>query len=524
MNTREAGTRAVGKGRLVWGKPLTDVLTTPADFISSAPLRYTHRRSGTTEIYFVANPNAEPLATTAAFRADGMAPELWWPDSGRTEHPAVYETADGVVRLPLSFGPQGSVFVIFRSPAAPASERIIAVKRSGIEVLGTRVTPPAASPEGTQTNYFTFAAWIKPADVTELGTQAIQGAAGLGLKRNEALVPPHGDLFGTGNNAGCGLAVGTNGVGVFEHGASYFVPPLVHAATLSDWTHVAVVYRNGQPQLYLNGLPAKTGLKSKYTVHAAAGADGNAQFRGQMGQFVRFGRSLTDAEVAALARRMERPADQATGQPLHLARDGGQITALAAQAGVYWLQAADGKTRKINVAAVPPAQVLEGPWEVHFTAGWGAPEQTTFAKLADWTAHPDPAIKHFSGTAVYRKSFAWVPSPDATLKTQTLLDLGNVRDLATVRLNGIALGTLWLPPYQVDVSAAVKPGENRLEIEVVNPWNNRLVGDAALPQDQRRTFLQAPGAFKKGGLLPAGLLGPVVLRQAVMLTNLKPEG
>jgi hypothetical protein len=292
---------------------------------------------------------------------------------------------------------------------------------------------------------------------------------------------------------------------------------------LADWTHVAVVYRNGQPQLYLNGLPTKTGLKSKYTVHAAAGADGNAQFRGQMGQFVRFGRSLTDAEVAALARRMERPADQATGQPLHLARDGGQNTALAAQAGVYWLQSADGKTRKINVAAVPPAQVLEGPWEVHFTAGWGAPEQTTFAKLVDWTAHSDPAIKHFSGTAVYRKSFAWVPSPDATLKTQTLLDLGDVRDLATVRLNGIALGTLWLPPYQVDVSAAVKPGENRLEIEVVNPWNNRLVGDAALPQDQRRTFLQAPGAFKKGGLLSAGLLGPVVLRQAVMLTNLKPE-
>jgi hypothetical protein len=521
-DTRQPGERAVGKGRVCWGKPLTAILTTAPDFVSTDPLRFTHRRDGATDIYFVANPNAEPLATTAAFRAAGKAPELWWPDSGRIERPAVYDTAAGVVRLPLSFGPQGSVFVVFREPAAPAAERIVSVKRNGSELLGTRVTPPAAGANAEQPNDFTFAAWVKPAATTELGVESNSGAAGLGLKRNDALTPPHGNQFGTGNHAGCGLAVGINGVAVLEHGANYFVPTLVHAVSLPDWTHVAVVYRNGQPHLYLNGKPAKTGLKSAYTVHSGATGGGSAQFRGQLGQFVRFGRPLAAAEVAALARNMPRPDATGAGPVLRLTNYDRQTTALAALPGTYELQTAAGKTRQLTIAAVPRPQVLAGTWEVRFAAGWGAPEQTTFATLTDWTTHSDPAIKHFSGVAIYRKVFVVGPTQPPDLKLRTLLDLGEVRDLATVRVNGQPLGTLWLPPYQVDITSALKPGENQLEVEVVNPWNNRLLGDAALPPGQRRTYLQAPGAFKKNApLLPAGWLGPAVLRHAVEIDTIK---
>jgi hypothetical protein len=522
-DTRKPGQRAVGMGRVAWGQPLTAVLTTPADFVSTDPLRFTHRRSGGTDIYFVANPNAEPLATTAAFRADGKAPEFWWPDSGRIERPAVYDTGDGVVRLPLAFGPQGSVFVVFREAAAPAAERIVAVKRNGSELSGTRVTPSAAGADAEPPDDFSFAAWLKPAATTELGVESNKGAAGLGLQRNDALTPPHGNQFGTGNHAGCGLAVGTNGVAVLEHAASYFAPILVHAASLPDWTHVAVVYRNGQPQLYLNGKPAKNGLKSTYTVHSGAGGGGSPQFRGQIGQFARFGRPLAAAEVAALARTMPRPDAAAAGPVLRLTHRDRQTTALAALPGKYELQTAAGETRQLTIAAVPPPQVLAGPWEVGFAAGWGAPEQTTFASLTDWTAHPDPAIKHFSGTAIYRKSFKVAPSQPPGLRTQTFLDLGEVRDLASVRLNGNDLGTLWLPPYQVDITSALIPGENQLEVAVVNPWNNRLLGDASLPPVRRRTYLQAPAAFNNNApLLPAGWIGPAVLRHAVASDNIQP--
>lgn len=78
-------------------------------------------------------------------------------------------------------------------------------------------------------------------------------------------------------------------------------------------------------------------------------------------------------------------------------------------------------------------------------------------------------------------------------------------------MNGRELATLWLAPWRVDITSAVKPGANTLEIVVVNPWNNRLVGDAALPAEQRHTFLAGPKVSKNAPLLPAGLLGPVRL-------------
>ncbi len=84
-----------------------------------------------------------------------------------------------------------------------------------------------------------------------------------------------------------------------------------------------------------------------------------------------------------------------------------------------------------------------------------------------------------------------------------------------MRVNGKALGTLWLGPWTVDVTGAVQPGRNTLEVEVVNAWNNRLVGDANLPADQRRTFLAAKTVDAKAPLRSAGLLGPVVIRTAV---------
>ncbi|MCL4177950.1 MAG: hypothetical protein KJ072_09425 [Verrucomicrobia bacterium] len=516
------GERHVGKGRLIWGKSLVEVLTAlelPPDFESSLPLRFTHRRSADADYYFVANPKAEPLTTTAAFRAGARAPEFWWPDSGQTERPAVYEVAEGIARLPLSLGPHGSLFVVFRNPADPPSERIVSVTRDSREVLGTSLTRMPAEPAGEAPNNFSFAAWIKPADGTTLVTETNRGVVGLSEKRNDALAAPHGDGFGGSGHAGCGLAVGTNGICVFEHGANYFAPTLVHAAALTDWTHVTVVYRDGQPTLYLNGVRVRTGLRSEHVVHSGAGAGGMAQFRGQLGGFKQFARTLNDPAVAEQAQTMPRPKLTVDGPGIQVTRAGAEWMVTASIPGEYTLAFAEGGRRQVTVDAMPALPALAGPWDVQFTPGQGVPEQITFEQLTDWIQHPDPGIRHYSGSATYRKTFEIHASrltPHVSRLTphtsRFILDLGEVRDLAIVRVNGRECGTLWLAPWKLDITSALRPGANELEIEVINVWNNRLVGDQALPPDQRRTFLLAPTVSRDTPLLPGGLLGPVRLR------------
>ena len=129
-------------------------------------------------------------------------------------------------------------------------------------------------------------------------------------------------------------------------------------------------------------------------------------------------------------------------------------------------------------------QSIAGPWDVTFDAKWGGPEQPVrFDSLTDWTEHSDPGIKYYSGKAVYRTTFKLDHDPAGK---PLAIELGQVKDvgIARVRLNGTDLGVVWRPPFRVDVSKAVKPGENKLEVEVVNSWRNRLIGDRELPEEQ----------------------------------------
>ena len=517
-DAKQPGENSFGRGRVIWRESLDAIfaeLNLKPDFENSAKLGFTHRHTDDADIYFVANPKAESVTTTAAFRVDDRAPELWWPDSGRIERPAVYDAADGVVRLPLSFGPAGSVFVVFREKAAPKSERIVSVTRHGEEILGTTVKPTASDVAGEvvsdSPNNFTFAVWVKPGDDTTLVREANSGIAGMAEQRNDVFFPPHGGGFGGDGHAGCGLAVGRNGVCVFEHSGNYFAPPLVHAVSLTNWTHLAVVYRDGQPSLYLNGALARTGLKSTHIVHSGAGRD-SAKYSGQLGEIAQFSRPLSADEIARLAATIPQPNDGADAFPLQLTRNAaGRVTTQGGQPGEYKLKFADDHTRALTVSAAAPVEI-SGSWEVSFTPGWGAPEKITFDQLTDWTKRTEFGIKYFSGTATYRKTFS--VSALRTSHSALFLDLGKVNDIAVVRVNGQNLGTLWQPPYRVNLASAVKPGENILEVQIVNTWNNRLAGDAALPVEDRRTSITAPTGQKNSLLLPAGLLGPVTLRQA----------
>ncbi len=164
--------------------------------------------------------------------------------------------------------------------------------------------------------------------------------------------------------------------------------------------------------------------------------------------------------------------------------------------------------------------VLRGPWTVRFEQSRGAPEMVVFQDLVPWNTHTDTGIRHFSGQAAYQKSFDLGAAQAAQ---PVRLQLGEVRHIAQVRLNGRDLGVVWTDPWSVDLTGAVKPGRNDLEIVVVNTWVNRLIGDAALPKDQRitqsnvslqpgdRAFKVYQGFAANDPLMPSGLLGPVRL-------------
>lgn len=152
-----------------------------------------------------------------------------------------------------------------------------------------------------------------------------------------------------------------------------------------------------------------------------------------------------------------------------------------------------------------PVQEIKGSWMVAFDPDWGPKNPVKFDRLQSWSEHAEPLVKYFSGTAVYRTEF----DMNHTLDLGSLaLDLGNVQVMARVRLNGRDCGIVWKPPYRVDISGAVRAGKNKLEIEVLNTWVNRMIGDEQLPLDSEwkdwETLVDWPDWFKEGKPSPTG--------------------
>jgi hypothetical protein len=174
-------------------------------------------------------------------------------------------------------------------------------------------------------------------------------------------------------------------------------------------------------------------------------------------------------------------------------------------------------TAKSNSATLKPVQEISDPWMVHFDPKWGGPESAQFDSLASWTTRPEPGIKFYSGTAIYEKTFE-LPVPSATVPgAKLLLDLGDVHELAEVKVNGQSCGIVWCPPYRVDITSALKPGENKLAIEVVNFWPNRIIGDAGPAAGQRFTQTNIRNLKASTPLMESGLLGPVQLLKTAPL-------
>jgi hypothetical protein len=164
---------------------------------------------------------------------------------------------------------------------------------------------------------------------------------------------------------------------------------------------------------------------------------------------------------------------------------------------------------KSNGETFSPLSQISGAWTVHFDPKWGGPDSVQFDQLDSWTVHAEPGIKYYSGTAAYEKTFVLPESKLKTKNSKLFVDLGDVHELAEVKVNGKSCGIVWCPPWRVDVTGAVKPGKNQLQVEVVNFWPNRIIGDQFLQPSQRFTKTNIRKLTENTPLEKSGLLGPV---------------
>jgi hypothetical protein len=542
--------RPYGKGRVFWGVPLRDVLdaaNTPPDIEISAragdaTIHWIHRRIDDADVYFVANGRRRPEEIVATFRIAGRRPERWDPMTGAVSPLPVYGQADGRTRVALRLDEAGSCFVVFRAPADSTT-------------IAPRPYPAARSADVA--GDFTVTAWIKPEtdlwpispeiasddtrpDIVAARAAAFArggGAAKLGIAGASFIIdPPPGDeAFGPGQ-ATLAISAGRNGVILYEHTRDAYPASLAAPVPIAGWTHLAVSCRGGVPTLHLDGKRVATGKRSTMRVHAAPGlaVQRPRLFEGDIAALALHSTPLSPAAIAQLA-SSEPPAP-----------DGPSAIELASsEAGLLVWRNGDHAFggRPIVGRGIAPALDVTGPWQISFPPDLGAPASITLDRLQSLRHHRDFGVRHFSGTATYRTRF------DAAAETlggdrRVFLDLGRVEVMAAIRVNGQDLGSMWKPPFRLDVTGALRPGANTLEVDVTNLWPNRLIGDehfppedvynvtafdatggiAALPQWYREGRPKPPGervAFTTwkhydatDPLLESGLLGPVRLFHA----------
>jgi hypothetical protein len=194
-----------------------------------------------------------------------------------------------------------------------------------------------------------------------------------------------------------------------------------------------------------------------------------------------------------------------------------KVTLLAWKTGSYVATTTAGNTLRADVPELPEPLTENGPWQIQFQPKRGAPEKATFNHLISWPDSSDEGIKYFSGTASYRGDLA-IPAGFLETGRHAWLDLGDVKNLAEVSVNGKSLGILWKAPFRVDVTGPAISGLNHLEIKVTNLWPNRLIGDQKLPKDRQITWASVSLYKADSKLLPSGLLGPVRLIPAQEVT------
>lgn len=441
---------AYGKGRVLWGKPLKELLPAQGiapdcELIDANPrwMAWIHRTTPDADLYFVSNQRYQPQNFTVAFRVTGKTPELWNPQTGKTAPAPIWHEENGRTYVPLSLTAAESVFVVFRHAATPDHLVRVAHLSGGVA--------PAAPPQ---------------IEIEQARYEAIDGAGGADVTAKVAALVKAGETAIEASNA------------VFGD------PINLHVKRLR------VIYRVDGKRM------EKIAAENEELDLIGDGSDTAAP----------------DYEVATTHNGIELRAW--TG-------------------GLYELTQADGKTQRITPQAAQTVPI-SGTWSVRFPPDLGAPAQIRLTKLISWPDSSDPGVKYFSGSADYRITF---DAPRSLFgKDRVLyLDLGTVKNFAEIWLNGIRYDTLWKPPFRLDVTDHLHPGQNTLRVRVTNLWPNRIIGDEQYPPDvewngevikawpqwllegkprpkgPRITFTTWRVFQKDSPLYPSGLIGPATL-------------
>jgi hypothetical protein len=195
-------------------------------------------------------------------------------------------------------------------------------------------------------------------------------------------------------------------------------------------------------------------------------------------------------------------ADGRTTVPLRLDPNGSVF--------VVFRKASAAPSRTLPVPAEACLASITGAWDVAFQADRGAPAKISLDTLSSWSDSSDPGVKYFSGTATYTKTIQ-APADWFKAGAKLWLDLGDVKNIAEVSVNGKPLGLLWKTPFRVDVTSALKTGANMLEIKVTNLWVNRLIGDQQPNVTKKYTYTARQFYRADSPLLPSGLIGPALI-------------
>jgi len=168
-------------------------------------------------------------------------------------------------------------------------------------------------------------------------------------------------------------------------------------------------------------------------------------------------------------------------------------------------------SQKVNFSNTKTVLSINDNWVVNFDPAWGGPEQYEMGHLQSWTESNNAGVKYYSGTAVYKKQFH-ASQELLNNKKPVYLDLGLVKEVARIKLNGKDAGIAWKPPYRVDISSLLKTGAIELHIEIANLWPNRLIADAGLSKEKQLTKVNWNPYKPDSPLLESGLIGPVTIQ------------
>jgi hypothetical protein len=228
--------------------------------------------------------------------------------------------------------------------------------------------------------------------------------------------------------------------------------------------------------------------------------------------FVIFRHDTTLQHVKAIERdgvalySSEYPEKTSLPQGIIVRSDGTKTVLSTPDPGRYRLTFADAKSTEVTMGTAEPIDV-PGPWTLDFPSGWGAPPQIRMNRLSSWTNSSDAGVRYFSGRVTYR-TILRLTKAQAAIAASAKLNLGEVHEVAAVRINGKAMGILWKQPYTIRIDG-LHAGLNTIEVDVTNLWPNRLIGDAQDPDAKHYTWTNIRKYRKDSPLLPSGMLGPV---------------